>query len=142
MPSSRIFLSIVAFLAAGMAVWLLVSLGMVTPVESSRMSGGEMAYIVAIFALYAYFWVYFFRRQRGDKTVVDSRAALSVCASIVGVTVALTLIDAGILVPLKLASQGFAVFVIATILPVVAWLGVFFSARHRRNADRQAGAES
>lgn len=145
MPNSRISLSVVAFVSAILLVWMLVSLGALEAIEFATVSLIKLVYFIFVFVGYVYFWIYFYRRPRGSKTYVDGRAALSVSAFIVGVATGYTLIDFGFLIPLnisELAPGSFAIFVAATVLPVMAWLVVFINTRCRMNLARRTSLES
>ena len=133
MPNSRILLSIIAFLSAVTVIWLLVSLGVLEPLNITTLSSSKVAYLVFVFLIYAYFWIYFFRRQPGSKTLVDGRTALSASAFVVGATVGYALIDLGIFVPQDAAillPGSFAIFVGCTLLPIIVWLVIFVKTLH------------
>ena len=138
MPNSRIVLSVIAFLAAIMLVWLLVSMALLEPVDLETISPLKFVYFFSVLIFYVYFWIYFFRRPRGSKVVVDGRTALSICAFIVGITIGYAVIDYGILVPRntsELSTGSFGIFVASTVLPALAWLTVFIHTRRRRSAS-------
>ena len=145
MPNSRIILSAIAFVSAIMLIWTLVSLGAIAPIELATIGPIKFAYFVLVFVFYVYYWVYFYNRPRGSKTVVDGRTALSASALIVGGTVGYALIDLGILVPwssVERSGGNFAIFIACTILPLVAWFVIFLKSRHRRAAADQGGSPS
>jgi hypothetical protein len=128
MPNSRILLSIIAFLSAVMVIWMLVSLGALEPLNIETLSPPKLAYFVSVFLIYAYFWVYFFRRPRGSKTVIDGRTALSVSAFIVGGISGYALIELEIIVPQntsRLLPWSFAAFVSCTLLPILVWGAIY-----------------
>ena len=144
MLNSRVILSVIAFLAAIMLVWLLVSLSVLRPIDFATIGGAQFIYFVLVFIFYVYFWVYFYRRKRGSKTVVDGRAALSASALVVGGATGYILIHLGVLVPwnaANLATGSFAVFVVLTVLPVLAWLVIFLHSQRRKAAARQGNAQ-
>lgn len=144
-PNTRISLSVIAFVSSIILVWMLVSLGALEPIEFATINLIKLVYFVFVFVSYVCFWIYFYRRPRGSKTYVDGRAALSVSAFIVGVATGYTLIDFGFLIPLnisELAPGSFAIFVAATVLPVMAWLVVFINTRRRMNFARRTSLES
>ena len=137
MPNSRIFLSIVAFLSAIMVIWMLVSLGVLEPLNFVTLSSFKSVYFVSVFVCYVYFWVYFYRRPRGNKTVLDGRTAMSVCAFIVGGITGYALIDLGIFVPqntTRLLPGTFAIFVSCTVLPLMIWLAAYVKTLRKRKA--------
>lgn len=141
MPNSRILLSLIAFLSAVMVIWMLVSLGVLDPLQIATLSAPKLVYFVSVSLVYLYFWVYFFRRPRGSKTVVDGRTALSVSAFIVGGTIGYALIDLGIIVPQntsRLLPWSFAIFVSCTLLPILVWGAVYAkSLRDKKEAIRR-----
>jgi len=128
MSNSRILLSIIAFLSAVMVIWMLVSLGVLEPLNIETLSPPKLVYFVSVFLIYAYFWAYFFRRPRGSKTVIDGRTALSVSAFIVGGITGFALIELGIIVPQntsRLLPWSFAAFVSCTLLPILVWGAIY-----------------
>ena len=144
MLNSRVVLSVIAFLAAIMLIWLLVSLSVLRPIDFAAIGPFQFVYFVLVFVLYVYFWVYFYRRKRGSTTVVDGRTALSASAVVVGGATGYILIHLGVLVPwnaAELATGSFAVFVVLTVLPVLAWLAIFLNSQRRKAAARQGGAQ-
>lgn len=128
MSNSRILLSIIAFLSGVMVIWMLVSLGVLEPLNIETLSPLKLVYFISVFLMYAYFWIYFFRRPRGSKTVIDGRTALSVSAFIVGGTIGYALIELGFIVPQntsRLLPWSFAAFVSCTILPILVWAAIY-----------------
>ena len=135
MISSRILLSIIAFLSAVMVIWMLVSLGVLEPLNIETLSPLKLAYFISVLLIYAYFWIYFFRRPRGSKTVIDGRTALSVSSFIVGGTIGYALIELGIIVPQntsRLLPWSFAAFVSCTLFPMVLWLALYLKTLHEK----------
>ena len=144
MLNSRTALSVIAFLAAIMLIWLLVSLSVLRPIDFAAIGAAQFIYFVLVFVFYVYFWIYFYRRKRGSKTVVDGRTALSASALVVGGATGYILIHLGVIVPwnaTELATGSFAVFVALTVLPVLAWLVIFVSSQRRKAAARHGGAQ-
>lgn len=137
MQNSRILLSVFAFLSAVMVIWMLVSVGVLEPLNVATLSPLKFAYFAFVFACYVCFWVYFYRRPRGSRIVLDGRTALSVSAFIVGGVTGYALIELGIFTPLntKAALPGsIAIFVACTLLPIVIWLAVYAKTLRNRKA--------
>ncbi len=145
MSNSRIFLSIIAFLSGFMLIWLLISLVALGPTNIAIVGSFKFVYFVSMFVLYVYFWIYFYRRPRGSKTLLDGRTALSGSAFIVGVATGYTFIDFGFIASRTTsepATGSFAVFVGCTMLPIMTWLAVYIISMYRRNAALRSEAES
>jgi len=145
MPNSRISISIVAFLSGFMMIWLLISWTTLGSAHVATVGSLRFVYFVCMFALFGYFWIYFFRRPRGGKTLLDGRFALSASACIVGVATGYAFIDLGLIASRntsELAAGNFAVFVGCTLLPILAWLTVQIISMYRRNAALRSEAES
>ena len=145
MPNSRIFLSIIAFLSGFVLIWLLTSWAALGPTDVAAVGSFRLVYIASMFVLFVYFWVYFFRRPRGGKTLLDGRAALSGSAFIVGVSLGYALIDFGLIATYSISepvARSFAIFVGCTLLPIMAWLVFYIITLFRKNAvlRNQAGS--
>ena len=145
MPNSRICLSILAFLAGFVLIWLLTSWTALGPTDVAAVGSFRFVYIASMFVLFVYFWVYFFRRPRGGKTLLDGRAALSGSAFIVGVSLGYASIDFGFIATHSISEPvagGFAIFVGCTMLPIMTWLAVYINSMYRKNAALRSEAES
>ena len=145
MPNTRVCISMAGFLSGFMLIWLLITWVGLGPANGVTASPLRVVYFLFMFALFGYFWIYFFRRPRGDKTLLDGRTALSGCAFIVGVTTGYALIEFGI-VATRAASEhsagGFAIFVGCTLLPILIWLVVSINSLHRRNTALRSQSQS
>ncbi len=145
MLNSRIFLSIIAFMSAIILIWLLVSFAVLEPIVFATISLIKLIYFTFVVVCYVYFWIYFYRRPRGSKTYVDGRTALSVSAFIVGGSTGYVLIDLGSLAPWNISefeTGSFAIFVAATVLPVMTWLVVFINSWRRRSLTKRTSLGS
>ena len=145
MPNSRICLSIIAFLSAIMLTWMLVSLSVVDPINFDSLGSLKSVYFICVLVSYVYFWIYFYRRPRGSKTLLDGRTALSVSAFILGAATGYALIDFGFIASRnisELATGSFAIFVGCTVLPIMTWLAVYISTLRRKNAALRSGVDS
>ncbi len=145
MPNSRICLSILAFLVGFGLIWLLTSWAALGSTDVAAVGSFRFVYIASMFALFVYFWVYFFRRPRGGKTLLDGRVALSGSAFIVGVSLGYALIDFGLIATHSISEPvagGLAIFVGCTMLPIMTWLAVYINSMYRKNAALRSEAES
>ncbi len=145
MPNSRIFLSIIAFLSGFVLIWLLTSWAALGPTDVAAVGSFRLVYIASMFVLFVYFWVYFFRRPRGGKTLLDGRTALSGSAFIVGVSIGYALIDLGLIATHSISEPvagSFTIFVGCTLLPIMAWLVLYIITLFRKNAVLRSQAGS
>lgn len=145
MPDSRICISIMAFLSGFMMIWLLISWTALGPANIATVGSFRFAYYICMFVLFAYFWIYFYRRPRGGKTLLDGRTALSGSAFIVGVATGYAFIEFGFIVAPTAsgpATGGFATFVGLTILPITTWLAIYTITLYRRKTALRSEAES
>lgn len=145
MPNSRICISIMAFLSGFMMIWLLISWTALGPANVTTVGSFRLVYFACVFFVFVYFWIYFFRRPRGSKTLLDGRTALSGSAFIVGVAIGYGCIELGLIASrttAEAAAGGFAVFVGLTMLPIVAWLALYTVTMFRRKAALRSEAES
>jgi len=145
MPNSRIFLSIIAFLSGFVLIWLLTSWAALGPTDVAAVGSFRLVYIASMFVLFVYFWVYFFRRPRGGKTLLDGRTALSGSAFIVGVCLGYALIDFGLIATHSISAPvtgSFMIFVGCTLLPITAWLVLYTINLFRKNAVLRSQADS
>jgi len=145
MPNSRIFLSIIAFLSGFVLIWLLTSWAALEPTDVAAVSSFRLVYIASMFVLFVYFWVYFFRRPRGGKALLDGRTALSGSAFIVGVSIGYALIDFGLIATHSISEPvagSFTIFVGCTLLPIMAWLVLYIITLFRKNAVLRSQANS
>jgi uncharacterized membrane protein len=120
-----------------MVIWMLVSVGVLEPLNFATLSPLKIAYFAFVFACYVCFWVYFYRRPRGSEIVLDGRNALSISAFIVGSVTGYTLVDLGIFAPVntKAVLPGpFVIFVACTLLPIVIWLAIYAKTLRNRKA--------
>jgi hypothetical protein len=97
MPNSRICISIMAFLSGFMMIWLLNSGMALEPTSVTYVGSFRSVYFICMFALFAYFWIYFYRRPRGGRTLLDGRTALSGSALIVGAATGYAFIEFGLI---------------------------------------------
>ena len=128
-----------------MLIWMLVSLSVVDPINFDSLGSFKSVYFICVLVSYVYFWIYFYRRPRGSKTVVDGRTALSVSAFIVGTVTGYALIDVGFIASRnisELATGSFAIFVGCTVLPIMTWLAVYINTLRRKNAALRSGVDS
>ena len=145
MPNSRICISIAAFLSGFMLIWLLISWAALGPANVATVGSFRFVYFVSMFVLFVYFWIYFYRRPRGGKTLLDGRTALSGSAFIVGVATGYAFIDFGFIASRNTsepATGSFAIFVGCTMLPIMTWLAVYIISLYRKNAALRSEAES
>lgn len=145
MANSRIYLSIIALLSGFMLVYLLFSLAGLGPANVATAGSFKFVYSVGIVVLYGYFWIFFFRRQRASRTLLDGRAALSGSAFILGGAIGYVGIDLGVIASphtSEFATGNFAIFVGYTMLPILAWLVIYIATLRRKNAALRAAAES
>ncbi len=148
MPNSRICISIVAFLSGFMLIWLLISWAALGPTNVATVGSFRFVYFACMFVLFVYFWIYFYRRPRGGKTLLDGRIALGGSAFIVGVATGYAFTNFGLIAPRntsETATGSFAIFVGCTLLPIMTWLAVYIISMYRlyrRNAALQSEAES
>jgi uncharacterized membrane protein len=128
-----------------MLIWMLVSLSVLNPVNFDGLGSFKFVYFICVFVFYVYSWIYFYRRPRGSKTLLDGRTALSVSAFILGGATGYALIDFGFIASRnvsELATGSFAIFVGCTVLPIMAWLAVYISTLRRKNAALRSGVDS
>ncbi len=145
MPNSRVSISIAGFLSGFMLIWLLISWMALGPSDASAFGSLRLAYWLGMLVLFSFFWVYFFRRPRGGKALLDGRSALSGCAFIVGVAAGYAAIELGLIAARPASGQsasGFAVFVGCTLLPIMAWLVVAINSLYRRSAALKSESHS
>ena len=145
MPNSRISISIAAVLSGFMLIWLLISWSALGPTDVATVGSFKFVYFVSTFVLFVYFWIYFYRRPRGGKTLLDGRTALSGSAFIVGVATGYAFIDLGFIASRNSpepAAGSFAAFVGWTMLPIMTWLAVYIISMYRKNAALRSEVES
>lgn len=145
MANSRIHLSVIALLSGFMLIYMLVSLAGLGPTDVATVGSSKFIYFVCIIVLYVYFWIFFYRRHRGSRTLLDGRAALSGSAFILGGAIGYVCIDLGIIASLhnsEFATGSFAIFVGYTVLPIVAWIIFYIATLRRKNAALRAAAKS
>jgi len=145
MSNSRIYLSIIAFLSGFMLIWLLISLASLGSTNVVVVGSFKFVYFVSMFVLYVYFWIYFYRRPRGSKTLLDGRTALSGSAFILGGATGYAFIDFGFIASRtasELATGSFSIFVGCTVLPIMIWLAVYITTLYRKNAALRSAADS
>ena len=138
-------MSILAFLAGFVLIWLLTSWAALWPTDVAAVGSSRFVYIASMFVLFVYFWVYFFRRPRGGKTLLDGRAALSGSAFIVGVSLGYALIDFGLIATHSISEPvagSFAIFVGCTMLPIMTWVAAYTISLYRKNAALRSEADS
>ena len=140
MPNSRILISIMAFLSGFMMIWLLNSWQTLGPTSVTNVGSFRFVYFVCMFVLFVYFWIYFYRRPRGGRTLLDGRTALSGSALIVGVATGYAFIEFGLIA--SRTGGSFAIFVGCTLLPILGWLAVYIISMYRRYAALRSEAES
>jgi hypothetical protein len=145
MPNSRVCISIAGFLSGFMLIWLLISWTGLGPTEADAVGTFRIAYLLVVFALFGCFWVYFFRRPRGGKTLLDGRTALSGAAFIVGVATGYAFIELGLIASRTVSgnsASSFAIFVGCTFVPIMAWLVVAINSLYRRSAALRSESHS
>lgn len=145
MPSSRICISILAFVSGFMMIWLLISWAAMMPANVATVGTFRFVYCGSVFVLFAFFWTYFFRRPRGSRTILDGRTALSGSAFIMGAATGYAFIEFGVVAApaaSNLATGGFATFVSLTMLPIMAWLALYTITLFRRKTALRGEAES
>ena len=140
MPNSRILISIMAFLSGFMMIWLLNSWQTLGPTSVTNVGSFRFVYFVCMFVLFVYFWIYFYRRPRGGRTLLDGRTALSGSALIVGVATGYAFIEFGLIA--SRTGGSFAIFVGCTMLPIMTWVAAYTISLYRKNAALRSEAES
>ena len=132
MANSRICISILAFMSGFMMIWLLNSGMAMEPANARYVGSFEQLYFSCILAFFAFFWIYFYRRPRGSKTLLDGRTALSGSAFMVGAAIGYAFIAFGLI---SYRTGGtFGILVGYTILPIMAWLAIYIACLFRRHA--------
>jgi hypothetical protein len=129
-----------AFLSGFMMIWLINSWLALGPTSVTTAGSFRFAYFALVFGLFAFFWIYFFRRPHGGRALIDGRTALSGSALIVGVATGYAFIEFGLIA--SHVGGSFAVFVGCTMLPILAWLAVYLISMFRRHAVLKSQAES
>ncbi|MDX1576340.1 MAG: hypothetical protein R3285_09105, partial [Kiloniellales bacterium] len=102
-----------------MLIWLLISWTGLGPTDASAFGSFRLAYLLGMLVLFSCFWVYFFRRPRGGKTLLDGRTALSGSAFIVGVATGYASIELDLIASRAVsghAAGSFAIFVGCTLV--------------------------
>jgi hypothetical protein len=145
MPNSRVCISIAGFSSGFMLIWLLISWTGLGPADASAAGSFRVAYLLAMLVLFSCFWVYFFRRPRGGKTLLDGRTALSGSAFIVGVATGYAFIELELIVSRTVSGHsagGFAIFIGCTLVPIMAWLVVAINSLYQRSAALRSESQT
>ena len=145
MPNSRVSISILAFVSGFMLIWLLTFWAASQSTDVASAGPFRLLYIAFMFSFFAFFWIYFFRRPRGDKTFLDGRTALSGSAFIVGASAGYASIDFGLLASHNDSAPvagNFMSLVGCTLLPIMAWLVLCIITLVRRKAILRSQASS
>ena len=140
MANSRTCISVLALLSGFMMIALLNAGMAMEPTSVSYVSSYRYLYLICTLVLFAYFWVYFYRRPRGGRTLLDGRTALSGSALMVGAGIGYGFIEFGLFS--SPTGGTFGIFVGYTILPIAAWLAVYITCMYRRHAALRSSAPS